>query len=143
MKGYAQFYDDYLVQKKTPGEIIKAKPGLASLWYDEPDHQYGRPASFYFQLEDLELLSAWSKVDVPVLTIHGEYDWIMSDEDHKIIANIANKHRPGMGTFVELKKTNHLLYTYDTPEEAFKGASSGYYNPGATSAVLDFLRNQQ
>ena len=67
----------------------------------------------------------------------------MSDEDHKIIANIANKHRPGMGTFVELKKTNHLLYTYDTPEEAFKGAPSGYYNPAATSAVLDFLRNQQ
>lgn len=140
MRGYAEFYDDYLVQKKTPGEVIKAKPQLASLWYDEPDHQYGRPSSFYFQLEDLDLLSAWSTLDVPVLAMHGEYDWVMSGEDHRMIANLANRRRQGAGKFVELEKTNHLLYTYGTPEEAFKGSSSGHYNPAATSTILEFLQ---
>ena len=143
MRGYAEFYDDYLVQKKTPGEVLKTKPELASLWYDEPDHQYGRPSSFYFQLEALDLLSAWSMVDVPVLAMHGEYDWVMSGEDHRTLANLANKHRPGAGKFVELEKTNHLLYAYDTPEEAFKGGSSGHYNPLATTTILEFLASQQ
>jgi pimeloyl-ACP methyl ester carboxylesterase len=143
MRGYSEFYDDYLIKKKTPGEVIKAKPNLAELWYDQPDHQYGRPATFYQQLEDLDLLGAWAKVDAPVLAIHGEYDWIMSREDHEIIAALGNRNHPGNGKFVELSKTNHLLFSYASPQEAFKNASSGRYNPSATSAVLEFLRTQQ
>jgi pimeloyl-ACP methyl ester carboxylesterase len=143
MRGYSEFYDDYLIRKKTPGEIIQAKPNLADLWYDQPDHQYGRPASFYHQLEDLDLLGAWARVDVPVLAIHGEYDWIMSREDHEIIAALVNKNHPGNGRFVELPKTNHLLFSYPSSQEAFKNASSGRYNPAATSVVLEFLGVQQ
>ena len=143
MKGYSEFYDDYLIQHKTPGEIIKNKARLAKLWSDEPDHQYGRPASFYYQLEDLDLLSAWAKVNVPVLALHGEYDWIMSRNDHEIIAGLVDKHQPGAGKFSQLEKTNHLLFAYPTPEEAFKGAPSGHYNPAATSLTLDFLRTHQ
>jgi pimeloyl-ACP methyl ester carboxylesterase len=143
MRGYSEFYDDYLIKKKTPGEVIKAKPNLAELWYDQPDHQYGRPATFYQQLEDLDLLGAWAKVDAPVLAIHGEYDWIMSREDHEIIAALGNRNHPGNGKFVELSKTNHLLFSYASPQEAFKNASSGRYNPSATSAVLEFLRTRQ
>jgi pimeloyl-ACP methyl ester carboxylesterase len=143
MRGYAEFYDDYLIKKQTPGEIIKAKPGFASLWYDQPDHQYGRPASFFQQMEQLDLLGAWSKVDTPVLALHGQYDWIMSREDHEIIAALANKKHPGAGTFLELSKTNHLLYEFDTPEEAFRNVPSGHYNPEATTAILNFLRHHQ
>jgi pimeloyl-ACP methyl ester carboxylesterase len=143
MRGYSEFYDDYLIKKKTPGEIIKAKPNLAGLWYDQPDHQYGRPVTFFQQLEDLDLLGAWATVDVPVLAIHGEYDWIMSREDHEIIAALVNRNHPGNGKFVELPRTNHLLFSYASSQEAFKNAPSGRYNPSATSAVLDFLRAQQ
>lgn len=143
MRGYAEFYDDYLIRKQLPGDVIKAKPALAPLWYDRPDHQYGRPASFFQQLEELDLLGTWSKVDVPVLTVHGQYDWIMSREDHEIIAALANKNHPGNGIFLELPGTNHLLYQFNTPEEAFKNASSGHYNPQATTAILDFLQTHQ
>ncbi len=143
MRGYAEFYDDYLIKKQLPGDVIKAKPALAPLWYDRADHQYGRPASFFQQLEELDLLGTWSKVDVPVLTVHGQYDWIMSREDHEIIAALANKNHPGNGIFLELPGTNHLLYQFNTPEEAFKNASSGHYNPQATTAILDFLKTHQ
>jgi hypothetical protein len=36
---------------------------------------------------------------------------------------------------VELEKTNHLLYAYGTPEEAFKGAPSGRYSHICSAAV--------
>jgi pimeloyl-ACP methyl ester carboxylesterase len=142
MKGYSEFYDDYLIKKMTPGEVVKARPALAPLWYDQLDHQYGRPSSFYHQLEDLDLLGTWARIDVPVLAIHGEYDWVMSREDHEIIAALVNQNHPGNGKFVELPRTNHLLFMYDSPQDAFKNAPGGRYNPAATSAVLEFLRAQ-
>ena len=140
MKGYAQFYDDYLVQKKTPGEIIKAKPGLASLWYDEPDHQYGRPASFYFQLEDLELLSAWSKVDVPVLTIHGEYDWIMSGDDYSLLVKALNVRNHGSAEFKEWPRADHDLLTHTSLEKAFGSDPDKEYDPKLSDFVLAWIR---
>jgi hypothetical protein len=55
----------------------------------------------------------------------------------------VNKNHPGNGRFVELPKTNHLLFSYPSSQEAFKNASSGRYNPAVTSVVLEFLGVQQ
>jgi pimeloyl-ACP methyl ester carboxylesterase len=140
MKGYEEFYTDYLIQKKTPREVLKAKPHLAPLWYEEPEHQYGRPASFYHQLQELNLAAAWATVEAPVLVMHGEYDWIMSQDDHEMIAGIVNSKQPGRATFVKLPKTSHLLVIYENMEKAFDGDSSGQYNKSVTEQVLAFLR---
>ncbi len=72
MRGYATFYDRYLNAGKTPADVPRARPDPGPLWYDEPAHQYGRPARFYQQLQALNLLAAWERVTVPVLAIHGE-----------------------------------------------------------------------
>jgi hypothetical protein len=45
---------------------VRLHPESAVLWYDEPDGQYGRPAEFYQQLQDLNLGETWSAVNVPV-----------------------------------------------------------------------------
>ena len=42
--------------------------------------QYGRPPAYYQQLQDLDLMAA-GRGQVPVLALHGEYDWIMSRGD--------------------------------------------------------------
>ncbi len=142
MRGYSEFYDDYLIKKKTPGEVVHDKPYLASLWYDEPDRQYGRPASFFHQLEELDLLSAWSKVESPVLALHGEFDWIMSRGDDELIAARVNAKHPGFASAIELPKTNHLLYTFEGPQKAFDNVN-GRYTTLTTTLVLDFLRAHQ
>lgn len=142
MKGYVEFYTDYLVRKMTPREVLRSKPHLATLWDDLPEHQYGRPASFYHQLQDLNLASAWEKVDSPVLILHGEYDWIMSRADHELIAEIVNSKHPGHATFVELPKTDHLFMTYDNIGAAFEGNTPGHYNPSVTERILKFLQSQ-
>jgi pimeloyl-ACP methyl ester carboxylesterase len=140
MKGYTEFYTDYLVRKMTPREVLKSKPHLAPLWYDRPEHQYGRPASFYHQLQDLNLASAWEKVDAPVLALYGEYDWIMSRADHELIAEIVNSKHPGRANFVELPKTDHLFMTYDNIGKAFEGDTPGRYNTSVTDMILKFLQ---
>jgi pimeloyl-ACP methyl ester carboxylesterase len=142
MKGYAEFYTDYLRQKMTPREILKSKTHLAPLWYGGPEHQYGRPASFFHQLEDLNLSAHWEKVETPVLVMHGEYDWIMSRDDHQLITDIVNSKQAGRATFVELPKTDHLFMTFENSSKAFEG-QAGRYNKSVTEHVLRFLRQNR
>lgn len=142
MRGYAEFYTDYLQRKMTPGEVTKAKPNLAPLWYDEPGHQYGRPASFYHQLQDLNLSASWEKVEAPVLVMHGEYDWIMSRDDHELIVEIVNSKQAGRAKFVELPKTDHLFMAFENMSKAFEG-EGGRYNKSVTEQVLTFLRENR
>jgi len=103
VKQFTDFYSLYLIHKMTPGEIVKTHPEWATLWYDEPDGQYGRPAEFYQQLQDLNLGQAWSAVNAPVLVLHGTADRIMSHADSVEIANIVNR------TFTNIPEADHLL----------------------------------
>jgi pimeloyl-ACP methyl ester carboxylesterase len=109
LKQFTDFYSLFLIHKMTPGEIIKQHPEWASLWYDEPDGQYGRPAAFYQQLQDLNLGETWSAVSAPVLVLHGDADTIMSRADSFEIANIANRTHPGYAQFRNIPGADHLL----------------------------------
>ena len=142
MKGYAEFYTDYLRRKMTPREVLKAKPHLAPLWYEGPEHQYERPAAFFHDLEDLNLSAAWERVEAPALVMHGEYDWIMSRDDHQLIADIVNGRQASRANFVELPKTDHLFMTFESLPEAFAG-DTGRYNKAVTEHVLTFLRRNR
>jgi len=97
----------YLIQRQTPGEVLRQHPEWKSLWYDEPDGQYGRPASFYQQLQALNLGHLWQKVQAPVLVIHGSSDTIMSRADSSAIAEIVNATHPGHARLVEVPGMGH------------------------------------
>jgi pimeloyl-ACP methyl ester carboxylesterase len=140
MAAFAEFYTAYLIEEKTPAQVIETQPRMKALWYDEPDHQYGRPAAFYQQLQKLNLLALWSAVDAPVLSLHGEYDSIMSREDHQIIADLVNAKHPGYARFMELPGLNHVLFKYSSPVSAFNFDSSGHYDPRTSDIVIDFLK---
>ncbi|HXE91529.1 MAG TPA: PDZ domain-containing protein [Terriglobales bacterium] len=141
LRGYSEFYSAYYNQKLTPAEVIRQKPHLAGLWYDAPEHQYGRPASFYQQLQDLNIAGAWSRVSVPTLSIYGEYDWFMSADDHQTFAALVNRNRPGAGRYVMLPKTNHGFNVYDSPEKEFRG-EGGRFNQSVGPLILDWLKEQ-
>lgn len=140
MKQYATFYDLYLNQSKTPGAIIAEHPEFKPIWYDEPEHQYGRPASFYQQLQALNLAEAWSKVDVPVLAVHGEYDWIMSADDYQLLTNSLNARHPGSAIFMNWPRADHGLYTHASEAKAFGRDPKQGYDSKLSDYVLQWLR---
>jgi pimeloyl-ACP methyl ester carboxylesterase len=110
IKQFTDFYSLFLIHKMTPGEIVKTHPEWAALWYDEPGGQYGRPAAFYRQLQDLNLGETWSAVNAPVLVLHGTADTIMSHADNIEIASIVNRtHHPGRAEYIEIPAADHLL----------------------------------
>lgn len=107
VKAYADFYNLYLMKGLTPGQVISQHPEWKTLWYDEADGQYGRPAAFYQQLQALNLGEAWQKVSAPVLVIRGGADDIMSRADSEAIAQIVNQVHPGRARYVEIDGMGH------------------------------------
>lgn len=140
MKQYATFYDLYLNGKKTPGGVIAEHPEFKPIWYDEPEHQYERPSSFYWQLQTLNLAEAWSKVNVPVLAVHGEYDWVMSADDYKLLVSTLNARNPGAAVFVDWPRADHGLYTHATLRKAFGSDPQRGYDPKLSEFVLEWLK---
>jgi pimeloyl-ACP methyl ester carboxylesterase len=138
MARYASFYHEFLIEGRTPGEVLRRHPDWKPLWNDADDGQYGRPAAFFQQLQRLNLAEAWSGVRAPTLVIHGERDWIMSADDHRIIARIVAANG-APSTLVEAPATNHLL---ERLAESARHDASGSYNDAIGARIIDWLRDQ-
>jgi pimeloyl-ACP methyl ester carboxylesterase len=138
MKSVERLYSAYLLERKSPLEIFSAHPDLKSLWQGDPDQQYGRPTTYYQQLQDLDLMRAWSTVRAPVLAMHGTYDWIMSAGDFPLLVDLVNRNSPGAAEFVELAQTGHTFEHYDSLQSAFAG-QTGRFDESLAHKVGDWF----
>jgi len=121
MKRVEEFYSGYLLDRLPPREIFARRPEFKSLWEGDPERQYGRPIAYYQQLQDLNLMAAWSGVKAPLLALHGEFDWIMSRGDLEIMVGLVNHKVPGTAEMVEIPATGHTFEHYASQEAAFEG----------------------
>ena len=141
MSGYAQLYTEYLIRGRTPGEVIEERPELKPLWSDEPGTQYGRPASYYTQLQTLNLESAWQNVKVPTLIVAGDYDWIMSADDYDRMAALVNHNTEGAATLVRWPRASHEMLQYESRQAAFN-EEGGTFDEALITLVVKWLRDQ-
>ncbi len=141
VKGAATLYHDWLIKGKTIDEVVQDRPELAELWPEGADrtHLYGRPLAFYQQLQKLNLAGAWSRVKVPTLVLHGQYDWIMSREDPELIAQYVNANRHGAARFVEVPEMGHTFQHYLNMADAFAGKSA-QFDPKVLRLLTDWLK---
>jgi pimeloyl-ACP methyl ester carboxylesterase len=144
MKGAATLYYEWLIEKMTVDQILREHPGLAELWPEDRDHAhlYGRPLVFYEQLQNLNLAAAWSRVKVPTLILHGQYDWIMSREDSELMARYVNANRPGTARFIEVPDMGHTFQHYLNSADAFKGKSAAF-DPKVLRLLTDWFKQQE
>ena len=138
MKAWSEFYSLYLNEKMTPAEIFKIHPHLQKFWPEPPAHQYGRPVHFYMEANEHNIAAYWEKLELPVLVIYGEHDWIMSREDHQMIADIMNKKQPGLGTYLEIPGMDHQFVIYPSRQKAFDGFSD-QFDPEVARQAVEWL----
>ncbi|PYI90198.1 MAG: hypothetical protein DME97_18085 [Verrucomicrobia bacterium] len=143
MKLVANLYHDWLIKNKAIDVILREKPELTDLWPEGKDHAhlYGRPLAFYEQLQRLNLAAAWSRVRVPALILHGQFDWIMTREDHELIAQYVNANRPGAARFLEVPEMGHTFQHYLSFTDAFHGKEAPF-DPKVATLLIDWLRGQ-
>jgi len=140
MKLISEFYTDYLIHKKTPGDILRQKPQLKEVWSGEPDHQWDLPTSYLQQLQDLNIASAWSKVKSPTYVFYGEYDLAMVEEDHKNIAALVIKNG-GKATYEFVPKMDHSLFWFENQQDAINDFyGKGLYKEELATRILNWMK---
>ena len=142
MKGWSEFYSLYLNEKMTPEQIIAKRPHLASLWAGQTArHQYGRPVEFCIEANEKNLPKAWESINMKVLVMYGEYDWIMSKEDHEMITEIVNRKHPGKASFIVFPKLNHDLTVSKSLQDAFDtGNTSSLFDESIVTRMVEWLQ---
>jgi pimeloyl-ACP methyl ester carboxylesterase len=138
LRGFSDFYALYLNERLTPAQVIARRPDLARLWYDAPDGQFGRPATYFQQVARLEVERAWAALDVPVLILHGEYDWIMSRAEAEHAAELVGAHGSGRAELVILPRTDHNFGVYGSRHDAFDDRG-GSFDEAVVGRVVEWL----
>ena len=118
------FQVEYLVNGKTPEQIEREQPDLKGVWAsirggaEAPPH-YGRPYAWHQQAAKKNFLEAWTRIETPVLVLHGEYDQFEPEHGHRLIVDTINKLRPGSATYIEIAKADHSIDIYASAEDAY------------------------
>ena len=142
MKSVEYLYSEYLLQRRSPRDLFAERPELKMLWGGPAEQQYGRPIVYYQQLQDLDLMAAWSAVRVPLLALHGEFDWIMSRSDFELLVELVNRNAPGAAEFVELPRTGHTFEHYESLQAAFAGKALPFDQSTARRVSDWFIRHR-
>jgi len=79
----------------------------------------GRSRTYHEQLHDAPIADAWSRVNKPVLVLHGEYDWVVGAEEGQRIAALAG------GTFRTIPRLDHLWSAHDSLAASLRDYGKG------------------
>ena len=141
-KKAAILYYEWLIKGRTVDDILKEQPGLEELWPEGKDHAhlYGRPLTFYEQLQKLNLAAAWSKVKVATYALRGQFDWIMSPQDAGLIASYVNSNRE-LAFSYEVPQMGHTFQHYLSFADAFKGKEAPF-DPKVIGLLVDWLKHE-
>jgi alpha-beta hydrolase superfamily lysophospholipase len=97
-------------------------------------HVYGRVASYFQQLQALDLEQAFRTLEMPLLALHGSCDWLSERDDLARIAELRGRH----GTLIELPGIDHHMHLRDSLEQAFATPWGGEWSPSVGAALLAF-----
>jgi pimeloyl-ACP methyl ester carboxylesterase len=139
LRGFVEFYALYLDSGMTPAQVVAQHPELKAIWYDAPEHQYGRHARYFQEVQAQNVEAAWDAVRIPTLVLWGEYDWIMGRADQERIVEIVNANTPGLAQLAIIPGMNHHFERFTTPLKAFR-EEGGTYAEDATALLVDWLR---
>ena len=138
------FQVEYLVHGRMPAEIEATRPELKGVWASirgtGPDSHYGRPFAWHQQAAKRDFLTAWTKIEAPVLVIYGEYDQFERREGHALIVDTVNALRPGSATLVEIPGVDHGLARYPNAIAAYRGEGGKADYELFLKPALDWLK---
>jgi pimeloyl-ACP methyl ester carboxylesterase len=107
LREYTGLLTEFHVKKRPLPEILEEHPDWADFVGDPEHFAGGRHWRFFHQLGDQNAPALWASSDAWGLGIYGAADFVSNEEDHRAIADIVNRERPGQGHFVLLEGMGH------------------------------------
>jgi hypothetical protein len=113
----------YLLEGKTPEEIVAERPDLDGVWetiaHTGDGHHYGRPYAYHHQAAAKDYLEAWTNIDAPILVNFNEYDQFEELRGAELIVDTVNRLRPGTATLAVHENLGHSFRRYPTQLDAY------------------------
>jgi pimeloyl-ACP methyl ester carboxylesterase len=151
-ESFRDVFRRFYMEREAPAAIAASSPALATglreaFGWDGGENVFGRHFKYDQDLAHLPLIAAWRDARTNVLSIYGESDLVaLFDEDHRIIADLANFYRPGTGRYVEIPRTGHGMDVIGTRlevRERTRAAGSppqGEFNPEVARTLAAWIR---
>ena len=136
---YIPLYYGMLIQKKTYEQVVNEYPALKEYNYHGPEHMYGRPVSYYHQLQDFNLAGAWEALKVPVRILRGTNDWIMSSFDNQMIIEVLKKNGHKDHILLEYPGLDHWNTIHKTAKDSFDG-KKGEWDEGTIDQIVAWAK---
>lgn len=130
------------LENKSPEEVKKSHPSLAKAAdaYFPGGLFNGKSLDFWRQLAATNFASYWAKLDSHVLAAKGEADFVVYEADHKLIADIMNRKKPGTGKFVIAPGSDHLFHDFPTEQASMRNFQRGKFNPKFGKMMMEWMR---
>ncbi|TDF34969.1 PDZ domain-containing protein [Alteromonadaceae bacterium M269] len=138
-QAYIPLYYGMLIQKQSYADLIQNNPLLAQYNYHGLQHMYGRPMSYYHQVQDFDFAGEWQKVKAPVRIRRGQYDWIMSESDNHMIVETLKKAGNTNVELAIIPKLDHWATLHESPDNSFNG-KPGTWDPATANLIVKWAK---
>ena len=135
-EGYIPLYYGMLIRKLSYAELIKQQPSLQQYNYHSPRHMYGRPVSYYHQVQDFNVARGWEELNVPARVIYGSNDWIMTANDNDMIMDILDRKGHQDHKLIILEGVDHWNMVHEKAVDSYQG-KPGVWDEKISTAVID------
>ena len=136
-EAYIPLYYGMLVEKKSYQELVSANTELAQYNYHGPLHMYGRPMSYYHQLQDFDFAGQWQKLTVPTYIRWGTNDWIMSEADNDMIVDVLKASGNNKVKLYKYPGLDHWSTIHDSATHSFLG-KPGQWQKKISQQIVDW-----
>jgi alpha-beta hydrolase superfamily lysophospholipase len=126
-----------LVEREPETQIERSNPAckdINSVYPVEPPYMQ--------QIAAVNIIGLWQKIDVPVLAVYGESDFVTEAADHERIVAVVNARHPGYATYAPIAGMDHLLFEAPTPKaasDAFSSNAPRTYDTQLSRTIIAWL----
>lgn len=138
-QGYIPLYYGMLIEKKSYAQVIKEHPQLAQYNYHSPSHMYGRPMSYYHEVQDFNFAKGWEDLKVAARIIRGTNDWIMSADDNDMIIDILENNGHQDHKLYKYEGLDHWNMIHDKAIDSYLG-KEGRWENSISRVIIDFAK---
>ncbi|WP_286830859.1 MULTISPECIES: PDZ domain-containing protein [Kordiimonas] len=139
-RAYIPLYYGMLMEEKSYADVIREKPMLAEHNYHGPMHMYGRPMTFYHQMQDFDVAGNWQKLKAPVRIRWGTNDWIMSEYDNDMIMEVLTAAGHENAELYKYPGMDHWATIHESPANSF-GGKPGVWEDRISGQLVEWAKD--
>lgn len=139
-QAYLPLYYGMLIEKRSYGEVTQSTPLLASYNYHGGEHMYGRPMSYYHQVQDFDFAGQWQQVKVPTRIRYGTNDWIMSESDNHMIVDSMKRAGNDNVELYLYPKLDHWSTLHQSAKDSFEG-KPGEWEANIATQIINWAKS--